>query len=172
MPSMKLSVPVGFPLATAFIVSSCTQVTAQASPFEASSKTVKVRGEYSPLRLDEVRAVSLKDGQFIVRGSSESVTVALPAMVDTTKVVRHWALSTEASIEGKKVLTFTHDESLDDFTLELPETEAEIRYGVFEGRDGNEVMVLTWGRETKCYWGYVTLARAASSGAGPSPAAR
>ena len=99
----------------------------------------------------------------VVRGSFESVTVALPAGADAAKPVRHWALVTEANVNDARMLTFTHDQSLDDFTLELPPTEAEMHYGVFEGRDGAEVMVLTWGADAKCYWGYVTIVHTAAS---------
>ena len=156
---MKLSFPYGFPLATAFVVSSCGQAAAQSVPLPAVSKTLSVKGQFTPLVIDEVAGVSLKDGQLLVRGAFASVTVTLPPFIDSTKVVRHWALITEAALDGKKLLTFTHDETLDDFTLEVPPTEAEIRYGVFEGRDGDEVMVLAWGKDAACYWGYVRIAR-------------
>ena len=33
------------------------------------------------------------------------------------------------------------------------------RYGAFSAAGGNEVMVLAWGTESQCYWGYVTIER-------------
>jgi hypothetical protein len=159
---MRHAVPFGFPLATAFVLSSCSQVAAQSVPFVGASKTMVVKGQYTPLKIDEVDGVSTKNGQLIVRGSFESVTVDLPAAADPSRVVRHWALVTESNLDDRKILTFTHDESLDDFTLELPPTDAEIRYGVFAGHAGDEIMVLTWGREARCYWGYVSISRAAA----------
>src|SRR5262249_53688821 len=136
------------------------------------SKTLSVRGQFTPLAIDEVAGVSLKDGQLSVRGAFASVMVPLPPFVDPSKVVRHWALITEAALEGKKLLTFTHDETLDDFTLEVPPTDAEIRYGVFEGREGDEVMVLAWGKDAACYWGYVRIARPPTGSTPSSPPRR
>jgi hypothetical protein len=141
----------------------CAPAAAQPRALAGTSKTVIVKGQYSSLALDKVDTVSMKDGQLVVRGSFESVAVTLPAAADPTKPVRHWALVTEANVNDRRVLTFTHDESLDDFTLELPPTDAGVHYGVFEGRDGAEVMVLTWGADSKCYWGYVTIVHTPAS---------
>lgn len=155
---MKWTLPFGVPLATVVAVSACVQqVAAQAVPLASVAGSMPVKGQYQPLRIDEVGGVALKDGKLVVRGSFESVTIDLPPFVDTTKVVRHWALVTESSTETKRILNFTHDQSLDDFTIEIPPTEADIRYGVFAGRDGGHVMVLTWGTDAKCYWGYLVI---------------
>ena len=135
----------------------CAPAAAQSRPIKRVSKTVSVEGQYSSLALDKVDSVAMENGQLVVRGSFESVAVALPAGADAAKPVRHWALVTEANVNDSRMLTFTHDQSLDDFTLELPPTEAEMHYGVFEGKDGAEVMVMTWGADAKCYWGYVTI---------------
>jgi len=137
--------------------SGCTQAAAQATSLKGTAGTVSVLGQLSPLRLDQVSGVSLKDGRLVARGSFENVAIELPAFVDTAQVVRHWALVTESSLDDKKVLNFTHDQSLDDFTIEVPATEAEIRYGVFAHRGGGEVMVLTWGKDAKCYWAYLVI---------------
>jgi hypothetical protein len=141
----------------------CAPAAAQSGSLKGTSKTLNVQGRYSPLALDRVDTVSIKDGQLVVRGSFDSVTVALPAGADHTRPVRHWALVTEANVNGVRQLTFTHDQSLDDFTIEVPPTDAEVHYGVFEGPDGAEVMVLTWGADAKCYWGYVTIGHAPAS---------
>lgn len=105
--------------------SGCTQAAAQATSLKGTAGTVSVLGQLSPLRLDQVSGVSLKDGRLVARGSFENVAIELPAFVDTAQVVRHWALVTESSLDDKKVLNFTHDQSLDDFTIEVPATEAE-----------------------------------------------
>lgn len=158
MHSMKWTRSFGPPLAAAVVLSACAQqVAAQAIPLASVSGSMPVKGQYQPLRIDEVGGVTLKDGKLVVRGSFENVTIDLPAFVDTTKVVRHWALVTESATETSKILNFTHDQSLDDFTIELPPTDAEIRYGVFANRTGGQVMVLTWGREAKCFWGYLLI---------------
>lgn len=167
---MKWTLPFGVPLAVALVVTSCAEAAAQAVPLVGSGGSVPVSGHYQPLRIDEVGAVALKDGHLVVRGSFESVTIDLPPFVDTARVVRHWALVTESlTDDGRKVLNFTHDESLEDFTIAVPANDAEIRYGVFANRSGGgDVMVLTWGREAKCYWAYVVIGRRS----GPSPAGR
>lgn len=135
----------------------CAKAAAQVTPLTGSAGTVSVQGQLSPLRLDQVSGVSLKDGRLVARGSFESVTIDLPTFIDTAQVIRHWALVTESSVDDKKVLNFTHDQSLDDFTIEVPATEAEIRYGVFAHREGGEVMVLTWGKDAKCFWAYLVI---------------
>jgi hypothetical protein len=142
----------------------CTPAAAQSGPLKGTSKTVVVTGEYSPLALDKVETVSVKDGQLVVTGSFDSVTLPLPAGAEAARPLRHWALVTEANVNDRRTLTFTHDQSLDDFTLEVPPGDAEIHYGVFEGRDGAEVMVLTWGADAKCYWGYVTIVHLPATG--------
>jgi hypothetical protein len=142
----------------------CAPVGAQSRALKGTSKTVVVDGEYSSLALDKVDTVSMKDGQLEVKGSFDSVAVTLPAGADAARPLRHWALVTDANVNDKRQLTFTHDQSLDDFTLELPPGDAEVHYGVFEGRDGAEVMLLTWGADARCYWGYVTIVHAAAVG--------
>lgn len=155
---MKWTVPFGVPLAATFVISACAQqVSAQAVPLASVAGSMPVKGQYQPLKIDEVGAVALKEGRLVVRGSFESVTIDLPAFIDTAQVVRHWALVTESATETKRILNFTHDNSLDDFTIELPPTEAEIRYGVFVNRNGGQVLVLTWGTGARCFWGYLLI---------------
>ena len=170
---MKWTLPLAAPCAVTLVLSACSaqQVAAQATPLTSTSGTIAVRGQYQPLRLDEVGGVSVKDGKLVVRGSFESVTLDLPPFVDTATVIRHWALVTEAGGETKKILNFAHDMSLDDFTIEIPPTDAEIRYGVFAHRQGGHVMVFTWGRHEKCYWGYLIISNPPADDASPRPGA-
>ena len=154
--------------AAVILFAGCAPATAQTVPLMGSSKTMTVKGQYQPLRIDEVDGVTLKGAQLVVRGSFESVTVDLPGIADPTKPTRHWALVTESNTDDRRVLNFTHDESLEDFTLEVPASEGDIRYGVFESRTGGEIMVLAWGSEARCYWGYVTITRS-SEPATPPP---
>lgn len=144
-------------VASLIALAGCAPAAAQSRPLKGISKTVSAEGQYSSLALDKVDTVAMKDGQLVVSGSFDSVALPLPAGADATRPVRHWALVTEANVNDRRMLTFTHDQLLDDFTLELPPTEAEMHYGVFEGKDGAEVMVLTWGSDAKCFWGYVTI---------------
>lgn len=132
-------------------------VGAQPAPLVSTSGTVRAAGLLQRLSLPEVSGVTLREGRLFVRGATEEVPIDLPSFIDTAQVIRHWALVTEADRGGKRLLSFTHDQSLDEFTLELPPTDADIKYGVFAHRDGGEVMVLAWGRESRCYWGYVRI---------------
>ena len=155
--------------ATVLLVN-CAGAGAQPVPVTGTSKTMTVKGQYQPLRIDEVGGVTLKGAQLVVRGSFESVTVDLPPAADPATVTRHWALVTESNLGDRRVLNFTHDESLDDFTLEVPASDGDIRYGVFANRaGGGEVMVFAWGSQARCFWGYVTIDRAAPT---PSPPGR
>lgn len=158
---------IGLPLTAIFVLTGCAPATAQVVSLNGASETMTVKGQYQPLKIDEVDGVSLKNGQLVVRGSFESVAIDLPPIIDVGAVTRHWALVTESNLDNRKVISFTHDELLDDFTLEIPPTEAEMRYGVFAGKSGGEVMVLTWGTDAKCYWGWVTINRTK-----PSPPGR
>jgi hypothetical protein len=126
---------------------------AQPTPLTGVSRAYDVKGQTQTLALDRVERVALQKGQIVFHGSLLSVTVDPPASADITKPTRYWALTTEGSGDGKRSVTFTHAELVEDFTLELPAAEGEIRYGVFEGPGGAEVMVLAWGS----YWGHVTI---------------
>jgi hypothetical protein len=117
-----------------------------------------VSGEYAPLALDRVARVTIEEARLVVHGSSTNVSVDLPAGADPSRTTRHWALVTEGHIDGRRTLTFTHSESLEDFTIQLPESEGALRYGGFEGRDGAEVLVFAWGEAAASYWGWVTIA--------------
>ena len=135
----------------------CGSVDAQSGSLTGTSKTLVVRGAYAPLDLDEVTGVTTQDGRLVVRGSTKSLTLELPAGARATQVVRRWALTTEFDAGHARVLTFTHAESLEEFTVELPPSEAEVRYGVFEGPEGTQVMVLTWGARSRAYWAHLVI---------------
>jgi hypothetical protein len=134
----------------------------QPGTIAGTSKTMSVAGEYTPLALDRVARVGVEEGRLVVHGTSSSVTVDLPAGADAGRATRHWALVTEANLQdGRRQLTFTHSESLEDFSIELPESEGSVRYGGFEREEGGEVLVFAWGESSLTYWGWVTIARPA-----------
>jgi hypothetical protein len=142
-----------------FLLFACGQSVAPAAPVTGSSKTVTVRGEYAPVALDRVTGLALENGRLVIRGPSTNVTVDPPASADPAKPVRGWALVTESTSGDTRSLTFTHETTLDDFTIDLPASDAELHYGVLAGRTGGEVMVFAWGEESRSYWGHVTIAR-------------
>jgi hypothetical protein len=125
---------------------------------------VTVRGHYEPVALEQIDRVSVDGGKLVLDGGGASVAVTLPASADTSQPTRHWALTTEREVgTGRRSLTFTHNQSVEDFTVELPIEDAEIRFGVFAGRESGEVMAFAWGQKSKSYWGYLTIMGAPES---------
>lgn len=142
------------------LTAACTQPTLSGPgpyPISGTSNDVKVKGEYSSIALPQVDKVSIENAKFLVHGPSSSVTIEPPAGADTSRPTHTWALTTEAQTGRKRLVTFTHAMSIEDFTIELPEGEDEIHYGVFTSAQGGEVMVLAWGSNARSYWGYVTI---------------
>ena len=131
-------------------------------PITATSKDVQVKGEYSSIALDRVDRVTIANGKIVIHGAAGSVTVDPPAGADASKPTRTWALTTETEVGRKRLITFTHAMSIQDFTIELPEGDDELRYGVFSTPQAGEVMVLAWGSNSKSYWGYLTIHGASS----------
>jgi hypothetical protein len=128
-------------------------------PLTVTSDTVTVKGEFAGVSLDQVNGLAVENGKLAIRGDASTVLVDPPAAADVTKPSRRWVLVTEADVDDKRVLVFTHEESLDDFTVELPASDAPIRFGVFERTTGGEVLVLAWGEQSRCYWGHLTIER-------------
>jgi hypothetical protein len=128
-------------------------------PLTVTSDTMAVKGEYAGVALEQVTGLAVDNGKLAIRGEASAVTADPPAGADISRPSRRWVLVTEADVDDKRVLVFTHEESLDDFTVELPAGEAPIRFGVFERSNGGEVLVLAWGSEGRSYWGHVAIER-------------
>ena len=141
------------------IVAACARAAADRAPLAGSSSTLTVRGEYAAVAVDGVDGISVRDGRLVVRGPSSTVSVDLPPVADPTQLNRGWALVTEGVAGDKRSLTFTHETTLDDFSIELPGSDAQMRYGSMAGRGGEDVLVFAWGDHTPSYWGYVTIVR-------------
>jgi hypothetical protein len=124
-----------------------------------SSKTLTVSGQYAPVAIEHIDRLAVDGGSLVLHGSSATVTVPLPPGAGQPKPGNQWVLVTEGKTEGKRTLTFTHEQSLDDFTIELPVSDADLRYGTLGGTAGGEVLVFAWGKDSRSYWGYVTIAR-------------
>jgi hypothetical protein len=123
------------------------------------SKTHDVRGEYRPIDLERVEGLALENGKVLVRGPAGSVPLDMPASADTSRPNRQWVLVSEADTGGRRIVNFTHEESVEDFTLDLPAGDSELRYGAFSAREGGDVMVFAWADDSQAYSGYVTIAR-------------
>ena len=122
------------------------------------SKAVTVRGQYQAIDLDRVDRVSIEGSRLVLHGSAGSIAIDAPASADLQNPTRHWSLVTDATVADgrRRSLTFTHDMRLDEFVLELPASEAPLRFGTFTGPAG-EVMVFAWGSDSRSYWGFVTI---------------
>ena len=83
----------------------------------------------------------------------------VPGGANPDKPQRTWALTTEGTGDSGRRFTFVHNESLADFSIELPPSEAPLRFGVLEGPSGGDVMIFAWGEKSRSYWGYVTITR-------------
>jgi len=140
-------------------IAACAPAAADRAPLTGQSATMTVRGEYATVALDQVDGMSLRDGRLALRGSSTTTLIDLPPAADATNAGRGWALVTETAAGERRVFTFTHETTLDEFTLELPASDAPLRYGSLGGRNGDDVLIFAWGQEARSYWGYVTIAR-------------
>lgn len=141
------------------LLAACAGAAADRGPLTGSSKTLTVRGEFSAVALDQIDGMALRDGKLALRGSQTTIAVDLPPTADATKPGRGWSLVTEASANGHRTVTFTHETTLDDFTLELPASDAPLRYGSLGGLSGDDVLVFAWGENSKSFWGWVMIGR-------------
>ncbi len=121
------------------------------------SKTLDVSGTYAPLVLDSVDHLAREDGKVLVYGPTNGVVVEVPADTDTSQPNPAWRLVTESDAGASRRVTFTHDMSLEDFSIELPKSPAELHYGAFLSRDGGSILIFAWGEGFRSYWGWVTI---------------
>jgi hypothetical protein len=128
-------------------------------PVTGRSKTLTVSGQYRRISLEAVERISVSDGKLIVHAPSSELAVDLPADADPDQKNRGWALVTEGEDEPLRTLTFTHETSLDDFTIQVPASEGQVAYGSLGGRDGKDVLLFAYGSGKKCYWGWVEIAK-------------
>jgi hypothetical protein len=141
------------------VLVACAPAAADRAPLLGTSKTVTVRGEYNAVAIDQIDGMALRDGKLALRGSQTTIAVDLPPSADATKPGRGWALVTETGPGGRRSVTFTHETTLDDFTLELPASDAPLRYGSLGGKSGEDVLVFAWGENSQAFWGWVTIER-------------
>jgi hypothetical protein len=124
-----------------------------------ASSTHVVQGELTPIAMDRIEGLGLVEGKIVVRGAPANITLDPPQSADPSRPNRHWTLVSEADLGGKRSVTFTHDQSVEDFTLELPWSDAELHYGALEAPDATDVVVFASGAGGVSYWGYVTVVR-------------
>ena len=101
------------------LLAACARAAADRAPLTGSSKTLTVRGEYNAVAIDQIDGMAIRDGRLALRGPQTTVAVDLPPAADAAKPGRGWSLVTEAAGNGGRTVTFTHETTLDDFTLEF-----------------------------------------------------
>jgi hypothetical protein len=141
------------------LLAACARAAADRGPLTGTSKTLTVRGEYAAVEIDQIDGMAIREGRLALRGSQGTVAVDLPPAADASKPGRGWSLVTEADSNGARTVTFTHETTLDDFTMDLPASDAPLRYGTLGGRNGDDVLVFAWGERSNSFWGWVTIVR-------------
>jgi hypothetical protein len=116
-----------------------------------------VTGMYQPIVLDSVEHLSRNEDRVRVDGPHGSVAVSLPAEADTSQPNPRWRQISETDNDEGRLITFTHQSTLDQFAIQLPASDAELHSGAFLDRKGGDVMVFAWGENGHCYWGYVIV---------------
>jgi hypothetical protein len=161
---MRLSrLPLVCLIVAATAMAACSRRLPDQGPLVATSSHLDVTGEYRPVSIDAVDGLAIEDGKLVLRGPTSNVTVDLPPSADPDQKNRGWALVTEGEGDGTRTLTFTHETSLDDFTITVPAAEGQVAYGSLGGRDGNDVLLFAYGTAPKAYWGWAVIKPATHS---------
>lgn len=147
-------------LMTSVLATACAQPPLPASgAINGTSEKLAATGEYKPLALDAVDRLTLENGKLVVHGPSSSVTLDVPAAATPEQKTPAWALVTEGESETSRSLTFTHEMSLDDFTIRVPPSAGQVAYGTLTGKNKHDVLVFAYGSGAKCYWGWVDIGK-------------
>jgi len=128
-------------------------------PFTGTSNTLAVSGEYKRSAIDAVERIAIEDGKLVLHSTANTEPHDLPPTADPAQQNKGWALVTEGEEAGARRLTFTHETSLDDFTILVPASDGQISYGSLGGRDGNDVLLFAYGSGSKTYWGWATIGK-------------
>jgi hypothetical protein len=125
-----------------------------------TSTDYTVIGEYVSVPLDRVDGVRVEQGRLVVKGAPADVAVDVPPSADLERTARHWALVTDAHVDGRRLVVFTEAESVKDVSIELPDGEAPLHFDVFATRDGGEILVFATGARQSgppSLFGYVVM---------------
>jgi hypothetical protein len=110
-----------------------------------TSTDYNVNGTYSLVKIDRVEAIRVEKGRLVLKGTPTDLAVDFPPTADPDKPARHWALVTDAHVDGRRLITFTEAELVKDVSIELPDGEAPVHFDVFTARDAGEVLVFAVG---------------------------
>jgi hypothetical protein len=127
-----------------------------------TSTDYNVDGSYSLVKIDRVDGVRVEKGRLVLKGTPADLAVDFPATADPDKPARHWALVTDAHVDGRRLITFTEAEFVKDVSIELPDSEAPVHFDVFTARDKGEVLVFAVGdgqAGQPSLYGHITIQR-------------
>ena len=133
--SARLVASVAFTLVAVAVGGAACEQGAATGPqrLTVTSDDYAVRGEFTPVKLDRVDAVKIENGRLVLKGAPADVVVDLPASADPERPARHWALVTDAHVDGHRLFIFTEAESVKDVSIELPDGDAPLHFDVFTG---------------------------------------
>jgi hypothetical protein len=134
-------------VAAGLVLAACAQSQSQGSlPLRVTSNDYVVRGEYRFVDGDRIDALTIENGRAVLKGSPADLAVDLPPAADPARPLHHWALVTDAHVDGHRLVIFTHSEAVKDVSVELPDGESPVRFAAFASRTGNdEVLVFASG---------------------------
>jgi hypothetical protein len=123
----------------------CQAPSAGPHKLTVQSTDYKVDGTYALAKIDRVDAVRVDKGRLVLKGTPADLTVDFPPSADPDRPARHWALVTDAHVDGHRLITFTEAELVKDVSIELPDGDAPVHFDVFTARDDGEVLVFALG---------------------------
>jgi hypothetical protein len=123
----------------------CQAPSAGPHRLKVTSTDYKVGGSYTLANIDRVDAVRVENGRLLLKGTPADLAVDFPAAADPQRPARHWALVTDAHLDGHRLITFTEAELVKDVSIELPDGDAAVHFDVFAARDEGEVIVFAVG---------------------------
>ena len=141
----------------------CSKGVPEAGPLMATSDKVTIAGEYKPVTIDSVESMTIENGKLVLHGTAKTATVDLPQAADPDQKNRGWALVTEGEGDDTRTLTFTHEMTLEDFTITVPNAPGQVAYGSLGGRDGKDVLIFAYGSGDRAYWGWATIQKRAAA---------
>lgn len=156
----RMTLPRPVLLCAAFFLlanAACSKTLPDAGPLAVDNDKVAVTGEYKPVTIEAVDRLSIEGGKLVLHGPSSTVPVDLPANADPDQKNRGWALVTEGEGDEGRTLTFTHETTLEDFTITVPAAPGQVAYGSLGGRDGRDVLIFAYGGGDKSYWGWADI---------------
>ena len=146
-------------LAGASVSVACAQALPEEGPLNGTSSKLAVTGEYTRVQVDAVDRLTLEGGKLVIHSPNSSVTLDVPAGADAQQKQPGWALVTEGEREDARSLSFTHEISLDDFSIDVPPSPGQVAYGTLSGKSGHDLLVFAYGSGGKCYWGWVDIGK-------------